>query len=422
MALRPPRHKRKPKTEEETQVEESLSSTDEAKAVIRQIQLSPTAALVKRLLPHIPLNEYGLPLCIYRPDLLPDANDHGEVIREDKPFTPPSMEDKGADLDGDPNLDEDEDGAPDAGYTTYEYDDRAHKVSALRLEPNGDGRLQVMEVQEIKTHLPTSDELNLAQVDILYDESFPTMGSGMPFWSPFDWEERDAFLALEVYLTMPTANLQGVRRLADIPAALAMKGVEVTLVQIKTWYYAHYWQWRAKAYDIFRQAQWQLQQQERSRAVVDLQYARAQKIMGRLMEYMEDEEEFWGLMTPIAAINLFKEAIKLERLSAGLPAGSPADVDGGARGGKSSGAGQGAGGVLQDEVFRRHARGVVDQAVQEEEETQQIESLLEDTDSFEMLQSLVFKLMERPHHKERQQVALAAPPILDVDPDAASES
>lgn len=276
-----------------------------------------------------------------------------------------------------------------------------------------------MEVQEIKTHLPTSEELNLAQIDILYDESFPTLGSGMPFWSPFDWEERDAFLALEVYLTMPTMNLQGVRRLFDIPAVLAAKGVAVTLVQIKTWYYAHYWQWRAKAYDIFRQAQWQLQQQERSRTVVDLQFARSQKIMQRLMEYMEDEEEFWGLMTPIAAINLFKEAIKLERLSAGLPAGSP-DVDGGAKG--RSGDAPRAGGVLQEEVFRRHARGTVDQAVQEEEETQQIEQLLEDEDSFGMLQALVFKLMDRPHHKERQQVALAAPPILDTDPDAAVES
>lgn len=413
-----------------------------ARALTVPIKPSPRALLVKRLLAHIPRNEYGLPICIYRPDLLPEPDENGEVIRAPEPFKPepePSNEgtdDVRTDADSASELHLGAEFEASYSYNAGEMDEDAafralfgdepeepkKKYRPLKLLPTSPdgGGMQLMHIPEIKGTLPTSEELNVAQVDLHYDEAFPTLPSALPFWCAFEWEEPLAFKALEVYLQQPHTGSQGVRRLVDVPTALGAMGIQCTLVQVKDWYYLHYWQWRAKAYDIYRHAQYELAQQERGRLVDQLQYARAEKLMNRLMTYMEDEDEFWGLMTPIAAINMFKELRAAQRIAAGLPAASPQEL------GRSGSQGQGRG-VLQTEAtqetaFARRADGRATQVVEEETELLAMEDILNDPDAFEAVQGLVFKLMERPHHKEKQASVLAAPQIVNDDPDQAVES
>ena len=80
---------------------------------------------------------------------------------------------------------------------------------------------------------------------------------------------------------------------------------------------------RVHAYDLFRVAQFKVAQEYRAVETQGDHYVQSQRLRHRLMKYMDNEEEFWPMMTPKVALDMFRTLTQLERVSSGLPAAGP---------------------------------------------------------------------------------------------------
>ncbi|KKL47122.1 hypothetical protein LCGC14_2338710 [marine sediment metagenome] len=91
---------------------------------------------------------------------------------------------------------------------------------------------------------------------------------------------------------------------------------------------------RAHAYDLFRVARYRQQQEHRAIETQDEHYIESRRLRHRLMQYMNDDEEFWALMTPKIGVDMLKMVTGLERVSAGMPAAGPINEQGEGRAGQ----------------------------------------------------------------------------------------
>ena len=190
------------------------------------------------------------------------------------------------------------------------------------------------------------EELHVAFVDLHYDEGFPTFLDGDPFWTMLKYEPSEAYQALVQYLYMSgtqtikpeTEELvqdtdaepsvaSGMRSISQLASQLDTNTstVLVTQAKLKRWAILYYWDWRARAYDMFRLVQHRSQQEIRAIETQDSHYLIAKKLTQRALDFMENDADFLDMLTPKVAIDLIKLGTSLERISAGLPAAGPAN-------------------------------------------------------------------------------------------------
>ena len=116
----------------------------------------------------------------------------------------------------------------------------------------------------------------------------------------------------------------GTRSLSKLVMELHPDSNVLRMTEIyQTYYHLYYWGSRAHAFDLFRVAQFRKQTELRAIETQDEHYVASKRIRHRLMQYFQSEEEFWELMTPKVAIDFFKTATQLERISSGVPAAGP---------------------------------------------------------------------------------------------------
>ena len=270
-----------------------------------------TIDAVRQLTDELPLNDFGLPVGIYRCDLLPF---HDYVPSASK-------------LDVQP-------------HESSEGSSNQEVVVCPAIASDGDPSVpSVPDVYRIAGFPAKS--LNQAFVPLQYDEGFPAFSDGSPFWGRLEYEPQDTFYAFDRYLKMPLGAPRDLEKDESDPGTPAtgtrslnalvsqihplLTDTEL-LLQIDKYhedFHLYYWGMRAHAYDLFRVAQHQKQQELRQLETQDEHYIDARKIRGRLLQYMTSEEEFWDLMTPKVASDLLKSTTQLERISAGLPASGP---------------------------------------------------------------------------------------------------
>ncbi len=269
---------------------------------------------IKALTHELPLNDFGLPIGIYRCDLLPFHDYAPNIASDPRPVASGNGEESSST----------ELAVPcDSQLTEGSEPSKPNGA-------NGEHRIAGF----------LAKSLNQAFVPLQYDEGFPAFNDGTAFWSRLECEPHDIYLAFDQYLKMPLGRTpdpeddedfglaaSGTRSLASLVEKLhpnlPNNQLLARIEQYRANYYLYYWGMRAHAYDLFRVAQHQKQQELRALETQDEHYVDARKIRHRLMQYINDDTEFWDMMTPKVAIDLLKSTTQLERISAGIPGAGP---------------------------------------------------------------------------------------------------
>lgn len=180
--------------------------------------------------------------------------------------------------------------------------------------------------------------LSNAYLPLDYSQGYPALESGHVLWSSLECEPHEAFVLFATFLRMPETS--GLARQLDMVVSeyyrqralqidedsqeggdLAHTGstpTKITHQYVMECYHLFFWAARAKAYDMFRVAAHSRQQEFRAIDTQNSHYRLASKFAHRLEKYLDDEEEFWDLMTPKVAIDFLEKLARLQRLSTGL--------------------------------------------------------------------------------------------------------
>lgn len=260
----------------------------------------------------LPMNEYGLPLAIYRSDLLP--------------------------------FDEWED--PALALSTKLAEDAEESV---QLVENEDGVFEHPALTPSVIHriagFPSTHVVN-ASVALNYDEGYPAFDDGQTFWSQLHYEPAEAYEAFQRYLTMSYGRAPNPEDDDDIgEAATAQRSISDLALsyggndgeiihlteKMKLWFHEYYWGHRAKAYDFYKIAAHRKQQEMRAIETNDHHYFLGRTLVNKAMAFIEAEEDFFDMLTPKTAIDLLKMGTQLERLASGQGATAPAAAKEGSR-------------------------------------------------------------------------------------------
>ena len=329
---------------------------------------------VRDLTAILPKNDMGLPVGIYRTDLLPFHS-----------YIPPKKQNSS----GNGNL------------ITIGTDVQPVSDPMPAPEQNGD-------IEERRVAGFPIRQLEQAFVWLQYDEGFPALQDGRPFWDRLDFEPNEAYQAFQRYLTMHQGVMpsdtdetdpdesedennaaHGTRSvtqlaLSTINGPISDTDLSRRIDTFKGYFHIYYWGLRAQSYDMFRVAQYRKQQELRAIETQDDHYIVTRKLRHRLMQYMDNDEEFWDMMTPKIGIDMFKTLTQLERVSAGMPAGGPlgADRDGSDRGAQSF-----------EVAFRNVAqKSNISTTSSTDGDTEILDKALEDPNALEVLQELIIKV------------------------------
>lgn len=345
-------------------------------------------SVIRKLTKRIPVGELGLPVGFYRADLLPFHNydptaaerEEAEEVREtaakeELPHAPrmPTAgwsDQEGIDGGGIDGIEVDE---PESSYAQeYSSSDQSSSSNYLPVKEELDSEPEGELPQEYRVCGFVPRELEDAFVWLNYDEGFPSLETGIPFWGRLEYEPNEAFGYFVKFLALPQgvhpaldARVEdgsdwsdewkpagGTRSIHELASQLGAGYDDVAFIRLteKLRDYAHlyYWGWRSRAYDMYRVAQHRQQQERRAIETQDSHYVLSQRLRARLMTYMNDEE-MWETMTPKTAIDMLKTITTLERISAGLPASSPLSEHRGGDGAPRSG-------MPTELIFRQIAR------------------------------------------------------------------
>lgn len=376
-----------------------------------------TSEIMRALQTELPLNDFGLPLGIYRPDFLPlhlyvapgqqllespsavlDQPESKTVI---EPDSAPTTTIELPEIQADPFslLAGQGDGLPDA------------PLPALRQDVEPEAEKSIFAEYRIAGF--PSAQIQHAFVPLQYDEGFPAFENGQPFWQKLHYEPGDAYGMFERYLLMSQGiapvydestdavtegrSATGTRTIEGLVAQMNIGGQlpDAELLQmvdtLRHYSYLYYWGLRARGYDLFRVTQFQQQQEVRAIETHNDHYIQSRQLRARLTDYMNNEEEFWDLMTPKTAIDMHKHLTQLERISVGLPGSGP----------HTGKAGEGiAGGQSTEFVFRTIAQthaGDGDGGSIIDDEGNILDSALEDVESTKILQELIIRTSTQGH-------------------------
>lgn len=305
---------------------------------------------IRNLTKELPLNDFGFPVGIYRTDMLPwheyEPNPTLRNVALQITHEPETLEK----LDGQTSREtkeareehetQDESTREEQeeiiGWVDELLDPAVEKVVALfpdkiSLEPKKPAE------ESYIAGFPTKS-LERAFMWLSYDEGFPTFVDGSTFWSQLEFESPKAHSVFQRYLQMhqgtegdeddaeePGESASGVRSINDLAGSLhGDTELLGAISEYTSYYHLYYWGLRAKAYDIFRIAAHRKKQEIRALETEDSHFITSKRLMHKLMKYMDDEENFWDMMTPKIGIDMLKMLTQLQRISSGLPGVGPA--------------------------------------------------------------------------------------------------
>ena len=268
---------------------------------------------VRALTAIIPMNGYGLPEGIYRPDYLPAFEDSFEEQEREKQLALEPISSNGVD---------------------FEVTESPTVNGMLSTLNCSHGMAVVGKYDEVaqKLGVPTEalealeNEIDAAYTVLDYSEGFPTF-SGVPFWVQMPYEPSDAFLNFEAYLRQPK-DMGGIRQLYSLETP---SNASVATLQEQAALY--YWSFRAKAFDTFSII---FRRKERERLALETEnehFLVANRLMDICSMYLDaNQEELIETLSPKNFIELLKTATSLQRISIGLPANGPSPSSAGANG------------------------------------------------------------------------------------------
>lgn len=164
-------------------------------------------------------------------------------------------------------------------------------------------------------------DLEAAYVELSFQEGFPTLPGGAPFWFKMDYEPAIAYSAFQIYLEQVEEGPRSLSAVANNEGLKAALNGHTTQL-INEWYTLYYWSARTKAHDIYREAAHRHIRAKRALYTEDRHFLAAEKLLDLALTYI-GSPQFMQEMTPKTAIEALKIAAGLQRVSVGLPANGP---------------------------------------------------------------------------------------------------
>lgn len=247
--------------------------------------------------------------------------------------------------------------------------------------------------------------LKNAYVDLSFEQSFPTLNDGKPYWFKLDFEPGFAYGCFQVYLelidcgprelTTLSINEELLRLAAQVHGLngdgerFAPKRLYGILLEYSNLYS---WRYRAKAHDIYKEAAFRHQRLRRQANTEDNHYEMAVSYIRKLKDNVLDKPDFFDKLKPRDALDMLHKLVNIQRISAGLPAGGPLSMKEASDDTSfemimrtlTQKVGQSAAGNIYDQQGANVSRDV-------------LQSVLEDKDAASMLQEVVIRVTSASH-------------------------
>src|SRR5690606_680790 len=115
------------------------------------------------------------------------------------------------------------------------------------------------------------EDLKAAFIPLNFDEGFPTLPDGRPFWEKLEYEPSQYHEAFQAYIQMPQVS-NGVRSLNDLAEVMVTNGLldlegynySMFTLKFKVISQIYLWHLRARAFDLYRIAAHKKQQEFRA--------------------------------------------------------------------------------------------------------------------------------------------------------------
>lgn len=218
--------------------------------------------------------------------------------------------------------------------------------------------------------------LTAAYQELNHDEGFPALPDGSPFWEQFDFEPTTEYELFRVYLQQ-----EGARQVSLIPTPSEWADRPTALRETAILYY---WQHRARAFDLFKEADLRRKRAQRVLTMEDDHFRKATQLLEVCEAYMVGDE-FADLINPKTAIDGLRAGAQLQRVALGLPAqGPPNKGDDGTPDGSH---------VPVEVIMRTRAKNHIHTEVEAEaEDDTALSQLLQDPEALEQAQELIIRV------------------------------
>lgn len=182
-------------------------------------------------------------------------------------------------------------------------------------------RCDLITTQLLPTNNPSAEEapdalqsmVEAATVFLDYHHGYPTLKTGMPFWSKLNHESTESFSAFCAYL-----ELGGIRSFLSLQ--------QYTPELLTEWFHLYSWAHRATSYDMFRAAHHERMRVERIMRTENTHYEESTKIYARIVQAFGQKtaDELNG-MEADKLIGMLEKVVKMQRVAAGLTANGGAE-------------------------------------------------------------------------------------------------
>ena len=171
--------------------------------------------------------------------------------------------------------------------------------------------------------------LDVAFVELRYDEGFPSLPDGRPFWHKLDFEPPESFVLFDIYTNLASQGPRHLHQLLDIPEVqriLPFDSPASASQALRELYTLYYWRDRARAYDLYQEAAYRHIRTRRAMKAEDYHYIKAEELLQRLIRKIgERADDFFDILVsePDKAISVLEKLVKIQRVSAGMPSMAP---------------------------------------------------------------------------------------------------
>lgn len=221
------------------------------------------------------------------------------------------------------------------------YRAKLAQKASQRLPMTGDGlpvgyyRVDLLPANET----PPEEEiiaLRNAYIDLGFEQGYPTLNDGRPFWHKLDFEPGFAFGCFQIYLEQldigprELSEMSNNEELLQLAAQIhglngdgerfSPKRLYAILLEYSILYS---WRFRAKAHDLYKEAAYRHLRLRRQMNTEDKHYTTAASMLDKLQKKVFDMPKFFDDLKPRDAIDLLAKLVNIQRISAGLPGGGP---------------------------------------------------------------------------------------------------
>lgn len=233
-------------------------------------ELSLKWQLMEQLAKSLPLNEFDLPIYVYRPDML----DHN-ALRSLLQAVHTSSSDESTSTEG-------------------------STTPTIHSHP----QMRAAEISYAQSMLDS------ATVPLTYYEGFPVAPNGLPFWEKLPYEPKQSYDAFIYYLEMG-----GARQIHLLSA--------YDLGDLKDWFHSYMWAFRVRAFDLFRLANAQKIRLHRMLATEDSHFLMAEKLIKKVNQHLDTGTNFEDKIAELdldKIVAVLDKLVKVQRISVGLAA------------------------------------------------------------------------------------------------------